>query len=144
MRVSKRAQHTFHKSAKEWMVDRVAIYRRGDMEIDSTTNISQPTLGEKIYEGQARIRPTRGPREKDIGEGVMVHRDADVNIPHDATLPYRDDYIQVLDSEDTPLVGQWLRILDVRLFSQQMMRQMSVTMDQPSRLHDDEHRWEVG
>lgn len=124
------------------MVDTVAVYRRGEMAVDSDTNLSTFTLGEKIYEGPGRVRPSRGPSEKDMGEGNIAHRDADINIPHDAPLPHRDDYVQVVDSKDTALVDQWTRILDVRLFSQQMMRQMSVTMDQPSRLHSDEHRYE--
>lgn len=116
------------------MVDQIQIWRDPSQTYDSDTLIAFFSGGNMVYDGKGRIRPTRGPREQAINEGVIALRDADFLIPIDAATPRRDDEVFVVDSEDPALVGTWFRITDVRAFSQQAARGFSALQGQPSRL----------
>ena len=116
------------------MVDEIQIWRDPDKDYESNTLIASFSGGTLLYDGKARIRPTRGPREQAINEGVIVLRDADFLIPISAATPWRDDEVFVASSEDPALVGTWFRITDVRAFSQQAARGFSGLQGQPSRL----------
>ena len=116
------------------MVDEIEIWRDPQQTYDSDTLIASFTGGNLVYEGKGRVRPTRGPREQAISEGVIALRDADFLIPINATTPRRDDEVFVKSSEDPSLEGTWFRITDVRAFSQQAARGFSALQGQPSRL----------
>lgn len=132
--MSKRALKTIRSTAELAMVDKLLIRRGSSSEHDDDTLKETYQPGETVYEGKGRIRPTRGPREMGVGEGVIVMRDADFDIPIDAPLPRRDDEVKVVSSSDDGLKGTWFRITDVRVFSQQAARRFSGVQAQPSRL----------
>ena len=132
--MSKRAVKTIRRTVERGMVDQLVIRRGSSSEHDNETLRDEYQPGSVIYSGKGRVRPTRGPREQAVSEGVIVMRDADFDIPVDASLPRRDDEVYVSASDDPSLEGTYFRISDVRLFSQQPARQFSGIAAQPSRL----------
>ena len=116
------------------MVDELIIRRGSSSEHNDDTLRETYQEGDVVYQGKGRVRPTRGPREQAVSEGVIVMRDADFDIPIDAPLPRRDDEVYVSSSADSALEGMWFRITDVRVFSQQATRRFSGVQAQPSRL----------
>lgn len=118
----------------EWMTDEIEIWSPSSSEHDEDTLIESHIEGEKLYEGQARVRPTRGPREHAIEEGVLTLRDADIMIPISEFVPEKDQDVLVTSSEDAGLEGRWFKVTDVRVFSQQGARSFSAIQTQPSRL----------
>jgi hypothetical protein len=133
MRMTKRAMRTLRPSAHKWMTDEIEIWRPSSSIHDDETLLETHVPGVKVWEGPARIRPSSGPNEQPISEGVAVMRDADVLIPISAFLPWTDDEVLAKVSEDPALEGRWFRITDVRVFSQQAARKFSVLQQQPSR-----------
>lgn len=116
------------------MVDTVKVYRDPTRAHDDDTLIEGLTSdGELVYEGKARVRPTRGARELAIGEGVIAMRDADILFPVDTSDLRRDDEVHVVTSQDPMLEGTWLRLTDVTAFSQRASRNVSAVQSQPSR-----------
>lgn len=132
--MSSRALSTIRRSTERWMVDTLEIWRAPDDDYNDGTLVSSRSGGTKVYDGKGRVRPTTGPRELAVSEGVIVLRDAEFLIPITAALPWRDDEVFVRDSEDSALVGTWFRITNVRVFSQQAARGFSGLAGQPSRL----------
>ena len=129
-----RAIQTMRRTALRWMVDTVEVWRGSSSEFDDVTHIEDPVDGTKIWEGPARVRPTSGPREQAISEGVLTMRDADILYPLTAQMLRRDDEVFVKTSDDPELQGTWFRVTDVRAFSQQAARKASMIQAQPSRL----------
>lgn len=132
--MSDRAVKTIRKTSESAMVDTLLIRRGSSSTHDDTTLRDEYQPGDTIYQGKGRVRPTRGPREMGVAEGVITMRDADFDIPVDAPLPRRDDEVNVVASSDSALQGTWFRITDVRVFSQQAARKFSGVQAQPSRL----------
>jgi hypothetical protein len=131
--MSPRALATIRRTTELWMVDVVELWRGTTSDYDDATLIESPVAGTKLYDGKARIRPTSGPREQAVAEGVIVMRDAEILFPIDAPLPRIDDELRVQSSPDDALVGTWFRITDVTVFSQQASRRCSAIQAQPSR-----------
>lgn len=132
--MSDRAVKTIRKTSESAMVDTLLIRRGSSSEHDDTTLREEYLPGDTVYQGKGRVRPTSGPREMAISEGVISMRDADFDIPVDAPLPRRDDEVNVVASADSALEGTWFRITDVRVFSQQAAQRFSGVQAQPSRL----------
>jgi hypothetical protein len=129
-----RALAILRRNTERWLVDAIEIWRPSEHEELDDTLIGRQIKGEKVYEGKARLTPTRGPRELALpGEGVVVLRDTDVLIPYDGFAPWRDDEVYVTVSEDPEMQGRWLRITDVRIASQQAARRFSAVQAQPSK-----------
>lgn len=118
----------------QWLVDTLQVWRGDDSELNETTLSDEHVEGTKIWEGKGRIRPTRGPREVGVAEGVAAMRDADINFELDVPELRRDDEVLVVSSEDPSLQGTWFRLTDVRVFSQQPTRKASAIQIQASRL----------
>lgn len=120
------------------MTDEIELREASTFSHDDETLRESHTPGALVWTGKARIRPTRGPREQAVAEGVLAMRDADVLIPLEAPDPYRDQEVRVLSSQDPSLVDRWFIISDVRAFSQQSARSFSVLQHQRSRLWPEE------
>jgi len=120
------------------MTDTIEVWRDTDSSLDDGTLVESTVAGTRIYNGKARVRPTRGPREQPVSEGVMSMRDADFLVPIDATIPMINDEVYVALSTDPGLQGTWFRVTDVRVFSQQAARGFSGVQAQPSK------RWRLG
>jgi len=138
--LSERALKTMERMAERSFVDTLELHRGSSTERDPSTGVESYVPGDTLWSGLARVRPTRGPREQGVGEGVVSMRDADFLFPLSAPLPWRDDAIKVVGSRDAKLVGLWFRITDVRMFSQQSARSCSGIQIQPSRLWPGEQR----
>lgn len=131
--MSQRAEKTIQRSTSMWMIDRVELWNPSSSTHDDETLIEEHEAGEKIWgPGPARIRPTSGPREQAVGDTVLALRDADILLPLTVPLPWVEQEIKVVKSRDTALVGRWFRITDVRVFSQQPARLVSVVQHQRS------------
>jgi len=131
--MSPRAIKTIRRTTERWMVDAIELWRGTSSEYDPSTLVESPIAGSRIYSGKARIRPTSGPREQSVAEGVIAMRDAEVLLPVNAPLPRIDDEIYVKRSYDEALTGTWFRVTDVTVFSQQASRRCSAIQAQPSR-----------
>jgi len=116
------------------MVDTVRTWRGTTSDFNESTRVESPISGTQLYLGKARIRPTRGPREQPIADGVLTMRDADILLPIDAPQHQVDDEIYVESSQDQTLQGTWFRVTDARSFSQQGAMKLSAIQSQPSRL----------
>lgn len=129
---SERGMKMLRRNAERTMDDTIRVMRPSDSTLESDlTETNVP--GVQVYEGKARITPTRGPREASVGEGVMALRDADIIIPHDSPLVWRDDNVEVVTSADPALEGRSFRVTDVRVHSEQAARRFSCVQVQPSR-----------
>jgi hypothetical protein len=120
-----------------FMVDVIEVYDISDSEesvFDPVTLTSSPKQGDLVYDGPARVRPTRGPKEMAVGESVIVMRDADFSLPWNAPAVQRDQMIRVKSTEDPELQGRWFRITDATLAGQSATRKCSGVQVQPSRL----------
>lgn len=116
------------------MVDTVKVYRDPTRAHNDNTLVEALTsAGTLVYEGKARIRPTRGAREIAIGEGVIALRDADILFPVTTSDLRMDDEVHVVTSQDPVLEGTWLRLTDVTAFSQRASRNVSAVQSQPSK-----------
>lgn len=132
--MSPRALTTIRRSTERWMVDTVTVYRDATRSHDNSTLAETLTSpGTVIYSGKARIRPTRGPREVAIGDGVIAMRDVDVLFPVTVDALRIDDEISVVSSDDPVLEGTWFRVTDVTAFSQRASRSVSAVQSQPSK-----------
>lgn len=132
--MSPRALSTIRRTSERWMTDEIELREPSVFAHDDDTLREEHTPGAVVWTGKARIRPTRGPSEAAVAEGVLALRDADINLPLDAPDPYRDQEVRVVTSQDASLQNRWFRITDVRVFSQQATRQISVVQHQRSRL----------
>lgn len=114
------------------MVDELAFWRPSSSELqEDLTETHVP--GAKVWEGKCLLTPTEGPREQPVGEGIISMRDADAIIPIDAPTPRIDDEVEITASRDPELVGRWFRVTDVRVYSNQPARRLSMVQAQPSR-----------
>jgi hypothetical protein len=136
VRMSPRALHTIRRSTERWMVDQIELWSSSKSEFDDETMRETHIPGVKKGESKARISPTTGPREQPIGDSVIALRDADILLPIDFVEPSRDDEVLVVSSADPALVGRWFMVTDVRVFSQQAARRISVVQAQRSRNWD--------
>lgn len=124
------------RSAAQWLMTSTCRLERDDEGVRDdlldpvTLKLSRPP-GEPttLYEGACMIR--RLSERMDVGgrngENEAGGEDRErpgysVNLPHDAPVPQRDDVVVVTACEDPALVGQKLRVEEVRRTQWLVMR----------------------
>jgi hypothetical protein len=130
--MSARALKTIRARTERWLVDDVEFWRPSSTEFDDDTLREELVEGQQVWEGKGRVRPTSGPREAAIAEGVIALRDADILIPVGAFIPRRDDEVYVSSSQNPKVAGRWFRVTDVRAASQEAATRCSAIQAQPS------------
>lgn len=116
------------RSAAQWLMTSTCTVHRDaegvlDDELDEETlelsrPVGEPTL---VFSGQCLVRRigSRLDAERADGENAAGGEDRErpgyqVDLPHDAAMPERDDVITITACDDPELVDQELRIEEVR------------------------------
>jgi hypothetical protein len=114
---SKRALRYADLKARTQMTSKVTVYRPSAPVFNATTGMITATKSpDPIYVGTARIRPTTGGQQINVGDGALVLRTTTFSFPEEATEIRVDDLIHVdTCAEDSEMNGQEFRILDVSI-----------------------------
>ena len=107
-----------------------AITRPGSGDGTLVDGVWTPPAATTVYTGPCRVTPLSGnSRYVVAGEQRTILRGYEIAITWDATLIHEGDTCEVLTAQDPRLEGVQLRVLDVRMGSEQWERVLIAEQD---------------
>jgi len=111
MRISPTSQAYIRKRATALMHDACTIYKPGKPVLDRNTGKTVTGPPTVKYTGPCRIWEVSAGQQMLMGDEQITLTQTYLSLPFDAPVPEEDDTVQILQADDTNLVGKTVSVI---------------------------------